>query len=264
MEPNIQVNGERLKAVDKFTYLGSTLSRNVTIDDEVQCRLAKASAAFGRLSQQVWNRRGIRLETKIKVYRAAVLTTLLYGSESWTVYSRHSRKLNHFHTTCLRRILGIKWQDRVPDTEVLEKAGLPSIITILMQTQLRWAGHVARMPDYRLPKQLLFGELTVGKRNACGPKKRFKDTLKSSLKAFGLKTSSWEKTAEDRSTWRQTIYTGAKQHELHRQASAQMRRQARKQATPGEATIPCPHCPRLFRARIGLSSHLRTHRPTPK
>ena len=130
IEPNIKVNGERLKSVDKFTYLGSTLSRNVNIDDEIQCRLAKASSAFGQLSQQVWNRRGIRLETKIKVYRAAVMTTLLYGCESWTVYSRHARKLNHFHTVCLRRILGIKWQDRIPDTEVLEKSGLSSIYTI--------------------------------------------------------------------------------------------------------------------------------------
>ena len=263
-EPSIQVNGERLKAVDKFTYLGSTLSRNVTIDDEVQCRLAKASSAFGRLSQQVWNRRGIRLETKIKVYRAVVMTTLLYGCESWTVYSRHARKLNHFHTVCLRRILGIKWQDRIPDTEVLEKAGLPSIFTLLMQTQLRWAGHVARMEDNRLPKQLLFGELTEGKRKACGPKKRFKDTLKSSLKAFDVQTSSWEQTALDRPTWRQTLYKGAKRLEDKRQESAINRRQARKQATPTEATIPCPHCPRLFRARIGLTSHLRTHRPTPQ
>ena len=249
---------------DKFTYLGSTLSRNVTIDDEMQSRLGKASAAFGRLSQQVWKRRGIRLETKIKVYRAAVMTTLLYGSETWTVYSRHARKLNHFHTTCLRRILGIKWQDRVPDTEVLEKAGLPSIITILMQNQLRWAGHVTRMPDHRLPKQLFFGELTEGKRSAGGPKKRFKDTLKSSLKAFGLNTTSWEKTAEDRQTWRQTIHKGAKQHETQRRTSAKLRRQAKKEKTPKEGTTPCPHCPRLFRARIGLSSHLRTHRPSPE
>ena len=263
VEPNIQVNGERLKAVDRFTYLGSTLSRNVTIDDEVQCRLAKASSAFGRLSQQVWNRRGIRLDTKIKVYRAAVMTTLLYGCESWTVYSRHARKLNHFHTVCLRRILGIKWQDRVPDTEVFEKAGLPSIHTILVQTQLRWAGHVARMEDQRLPKQLLFGELTDGKRKACGPKKRFKDTLKSSLKAFDIQTSSWELTAQDRPSWRQRLYKGAKRLEDQRQESAITRRQARKQATPSDATIPCPHCHRLFRARIGLNSHLRTHRPNP-
>ena len=83
-----------LKAVNKFTYLGSTLSRNVIIDDEVDARLAKANSAFGRLSKNVWNRRGITLETKIKVYRAAVMTTLLYGSETWTVYRCHAAKLN--------------------------------------------------------------------------------------------------------------------------------------------------------------------------
>ena len=77
----------------------------------------------------------------------------------------------------LRRILGIKWQDKIPNTEVLESAVLPSIFTLLIQTQLRWAGHVAQMKDNRLPKQLLFGELTEGKQKACGPKKIFKGTL---------------------------------------------------------------------------------------
>ena len=80
VEPNISINNQRLKAVNKFTYLGSTLSRNVVIDDEVNLRLAKASAAFGRLYKNVWNRRGITLDTKLKVYRAVVLTTLLYGA----------------------------------------------------------------------------------------------------------------------------------------------------------------------------------------
>ena len=199
VEPNITINGQRLNAVDKFTYLGSTLSRNVVIDDEVNARLAKASAAFGRLHKNVWNRRRITTEAKIKVYRAVVLTTLLYGCETWTVYQRHVRKLNHFHTTCLRKRLGIKWHDKIPDTEVLTRADLPSIYTILMQSQLRCAGHVARMSDDRLPKRLLLGELQHGKRSQGGQRKRFKDTLKASLKAFNTTTtrgSSQRKTEE--------------------------------------------------------------------
>ena len=40
IEPNITVNGQRLNAVNKFTYLGSTLSQNATIDDEVNVRIA--------------------------------------------------------------------------------------------------------------------------------------------------------------------------------------------------------------------------------
>ena len=151
VEPNILINGQKINAVNRFTYLGSTLSQDATIDHEVNLRISKASSTFGRLYDSVWNRRGIRNQTKIKVYSAVVLPTLLYACETWTVYSRHARLLNHFHTTSLRKILGIKWQDKVPDTEVLARAGLPSIHTSLMQSQLRWAGHVVRMPEHRLP-----------------------------------------------------------------------------------------------------------------
>ena len=174
VEPNITVNGQRLSAVNRFTYLGSTLSQNATIDDEVNVRTARASVIFGRLHANVWNRRGISIQTKLKVYRAIVLPTLLYACETWTVYQRHAKKLNHFHTTCLRKLLNIKWQDRIPDTEVLAQADLPSIYTILMQSQLRWTGHVARMPDHRLPKRLFIGELQQGKRSHGGQRKRFR------------------------------------------------------------------------------------------
>jgi hypothetical protein len=77
--------------VDKFTYLGSILLRNVVIDNKVNTRLTKASIAFDRLYKNVWDRRVMTTETKIKVYRAVVLTTLLYGCEACTVYQRHAR-----------------------------------------------------------------------------------------------------------------------------------------------------------------------------
>ena len=169
--PNITVNGQSLANVDKFPYLGSIIPQNANIDNEVVVRLAKANAAFGRLYDKVWNRKGIRLQTKLKVYKAVVVPTLLYGSETWTVYSRHANKLNHFHTVILRKFLNIKWQDKIPDTEVLTKADLPGIHSILIKAQLRWAGHVVRMPDYRLPKQLFYRELQTGKRSQDGQKK---------------------------------------------------------------------------------------------
>jgi hypothetical protein len=104
-KPDICVAGEELKVVDIFTYLGCTLSSVVNVDDEVNCRLAKASSAFGRLRRTMWECRELTKETKLRVSRATVLTALLYACESWTVYSRHGRKLNHFHISCLRRIL---------------------------------------------------------------------------------------------------------------------------------------------------------------
>ena len=66
-ESTIAVKDQLLQMIDKFTSLGSTLSRVVHIDDEVNARIAKASAAFGRLRGSIWDRSGIRLDTKLKV-----------------------------------------------------------------------------------------------------------------------------------------------------------------------------------------------------
>ena len=143
--------------------------------------------SFGRLRDRVWKRRGLAFETKLHVYRAVVLPFLLYGSESWTVYSRHLQKLQSFHMRCLRQILQVKWQDHVPDTEVLQRSKSMSIGSMLMESQLRWSGHIARMPDYRLPKRVFFGELCSGNRSRGRPRKRYKDKLKVALKRKGLK-----------------------------------------------------------------------------
>ena len=112
MEPWFITNGKVLNAVDKFTYLGSVLFRDVHIDNEVDVCIARTSSVLGRVQGTVWERRSIRLTTKLKVYRAVVLTSLLYACETWTVYQRHAKKLNLFHLNCLRKILRITWQDK--------------------------------------------------------------------------------------------------------------------------------------------------------
>ena len=86
------------------------------------------------------------------IYKACVISTLLYGSESWTMRAHQEKRLNVFHMRCLRRILGIIWQDKVTNKVVLEKAGIPSLYTLLKQRRMRWLGHVIRMKDGRIPK----------------------------------------------------------------------------------------------------------------
>ena len=196
-EPRIKENRETLQAVETFTYFGSTLSRTATIDAEINNRISKASSAFGKMREKVWERRGISLETKLKVYRVVALTTLLYGSETWTVYRRHEKILDHFHLRCLCNLLHICWQDKVPNTEVLQRANFPSITIITRKAQLRWVGHVSGMPDDRIPKQLFYRELCHGNRTVGGQQKRFKDSLKVSLKDFDISTESWESLASD-------------------------------------------------------------------
>ena len=78
-----------LQSVDKFCYLGSYMSNIVAVDCDITSRLAKAGSAFGKLQRRLWNVHNVSRETKIAMYHAVVLTTLLYGCETWTLY-RHS------------------------------------------------------------------------------------------------------------------------------------------------------------------------------
>ena len=67
---------------------------------------------------------------------------------------------------------------------------MQSVHTLLKLAQLRWTGHVTRMPDEQLPKKVFYGNPYEGKRSQCGQKKRNKDTLIASLKDFNIPTES--------------------------------------------------------------------------
>ncbi|XP_062834399.1 uncharacterized protein LOC134298378 [Anolis carolinensis] len=264
-KPGIQLNGVTLENVDNFRYLGSHLSTKVNIDTEIQHRLSSASASFFRMKQRVFDDRDIRRDTKVLVYKAIVLPTLLYACETWTVYRRHTKFLEHFHQRCLRKILQISWEDRQTNVSVLEEAKTTSIEAMLLRHQLRWTGHVVRMPDHRLPKQLLYSELKNGKRNVGGQEKRFKDGFKANLKNCGIDTENLKALALERSNWRLAVTSSAAAFEEAQAEGLREKCAKRKerQANPDWDRLPpgnrCPHCGRICGSRIGLFSHLRTH-----
>ena len=85
-EEDIMADGNKLNSVLEFTYLGSTISSDGCVDDEIQRRMAKASASFGRLRQRLWNNHHVSMRVEGMIYRAIVLSTLLCGAEACTVY----------------------------------------------------------------------------------------------------------------------------------------------------------------------------------
>ena len=189
-----------LYVVHQFTYLGSTISDNLSLDTEIDKRIGKAATTLARLTSQVWENPKLTVKTKMAVYNACVISTLLYGSESWTTYAKQERRLNTFH---LPRILAISWQDRLTNTDVLSCVGLPSMYTILRQRRLRWLGHVHRMEDGCIPKDILYGELASGKRSIRCPQLRYKDVCKRDMKALDIGPVS--RLAADRMRWRGTL-----------------------------------------------------------
>ena len=83
---HISIDGTNLNAVEHFTYLGSVISSDATVSKDLDNHLSKASSSFRRLSKRVWQSHSLHLSTKIQIYRAVIIPTLLYGAETWVLY----------------------------------------------------------------------------------------------------------------------------------------------------------------------------------
>ena len=133
---------------------------------------------------------------------------------------------------------------------------------VLKVAQLRWTGHVTRMPDYLFPKKVLYGELQVGKRSQ-GP-----DSLKASLKDLDIPMGCWEQTVQERWKRRGIINKGAAIYKKQQQRNCEAERKHRERKAnsigpPADSmTLICSICNRQFRARIGLVSYQRTYQHT--
>ncbi len=203
--PVIITDNHVLDVVHQFTYLGSTISNNLSLDAKINKHIGKAATTLGRLTTRVWGNSKLSTSTKIAVYNACIVSTLLYGSKTWTTYTNQERRLTSFHLRCLRWILGIKWSDKVPNTWVLVCAGLPTMYTLLRQCRMRWLGHVHRMEDGRIPKDILYGELASGKRSVGRPQLRYKDVCKRDMKTLNINSENWEDVAAESNRWRSVL-----------------------------------------------------------
>ena len=268
VKPKVFVRDKELKVVKSFTYLGSVLSDDGGMEKEISSRIQKASTAFGNLESRLWSRHGVSLYTKISIYNTSVLSALLYGCETWMIYKRQLKKLERFHQRCLRHILRIKWTTPTPDTEILERCKLMSVEAIITRQSLRWSGHLVRMGETRIPKQLVYGELSLGMRKQSKPKQRYKDTLKANLKKCNISTEGWEELAGDRLKWRKAIKEGVDQFEKCRIQHASYKKSVRKKelvVSPMElkGSMKCELCGRICLSRAGFKSHMRSHEENP-
>ena len=178
----------------------------MSLDAEIDKGIGKAASTLARRTARVWTSPKLSVKTNMEVYIACVISTLLYGSETWTTYAGQESRFNTFHLRSIRRIRGISWLDKVTNADVLSRAGLPSMYTLLRQCRLRWLGHVRRLDDGRIPKYILYGELALGRRTTGHPRLRYKDVCVRDMKA--IDTMSWEGLAADRTKWRSVL----KQH----------------------------------------------------
>ena len=204
--PVITIDDYELKVIHQFTYLGSTIIDNLSLDTEIDKRIRKATTTLACLTSRVWTNPKLTMKTKMAVYNACILSSLLYGSETWTMYARQEKRFNTFHLRSLWHILSISWQDKVTNTDVLSCAGLPTMYSLLRQHWLHWFGHVCHMEDGQIPKYVLYGELTSGQRSTGHPQLRYKGACKRDMKALNININSWEDLTTDHTSWRSTLH----------------------------------------------------------
>ena len=221
IDPVIKTNDVPLQTSNQFTYLGSILTTDCTVDAEVNRLIKKASATLSQIRKRVIAYRNLRIASKVSTYRAVCLNVLSYATETLSLYGRHVKQMEVFHMQCLKKILRLTWEDRVPNVDILERTKNESAECLLLRLGLRWTGHVLRMPDSRMPKRMFFGQLTKGTRNIG----------KRTMKKFNIDPGRLETAAADRAEWRRSVHDGATHFDSER-ARERIERSRRRHARP--------------------------------
>ena len=143
------LDGTSLKLVDKFTYLGSSVS---STEKDIDTRLTKAWTAIDRLSI-IW-KSNLTDKMKRSFFQAAVVSILLYGCTTWTLTKRLEKKLDGNYTRMLRAILDKSWQQHPTRNQLY--GHLPPITKTIQARRTRHAGHCWRSKDEIVSDVLLW------------------------------------------------------------------------------------------------------------
>src|SRR6218665_3665398 len=98
------------------------------------------------------------IKTKIRPYNDIIVSTLLYGSETWPMTVANKKRLEAAHHRWLRRIL-VSWRDKITNKSIRERTGQEDIENIIRKRRLRWLDHVWLMDKIEEPTRYCIGFL---------------------------------------------------------------------------------------------------------
>ena len=143
------MNGEEIKCVNDFKYLGSWIDSTLK---DINVRKAQAWVACNKLTK-IW-KSNLKRDMKVRLFVSTVESVLLYGCESWTINKTTEKLIDGAYTRLLRSALNISWTDHV-NNEVLY-GFLPKVTSKIRERQMRLAGHCCRHNEEEASKVLLW------------------------------------------------------------------------------------------------------------
>jgi len=147
---SVRIDNSTFERVEEFKYLGTTVTNQNSIAEEIKSRLRSGNACYHSV-QNFLSSRLLSKNLKIKIYRNIILPVVLYGCETWSLTMRNERKLRMFNNMVLRRIFGPRSEEvtgewrRLHNEELNDLYSSPNIVRVIKSRIMRWAGHVARV-----------------------------------------------------------------------------------------------------------------------
>ena len=205
---NYAVDGDGfISFTEQFRYLGSMVHYSLTSTADVDSRIESAAKAFGALSRDVFKNRNVSKKAKGTIFVTLVLSMLLYGSECWSMTNAIMAKLTTFYRkrvrTMCRVTISHTIKHRIKTTDLLEQLNIKPLKYYYERRLLRWAGHVARMDMYRLPRKLLTAWVPHPRHNG-GQKTTWGKTLNKALTNNNISSNfqTWSELAQNKPYWR--------------------------------------------------------------
>ena len=195
--PRLTLENEEIKISEEFKYLGTIITNNGSLEKEFNTRIQRAHQTMGRL-HKIWKSNRLSIHTKIRLYTCLVRSVLLYGYESWYDNETISKKYLTFENKALRRIMGIRWQDKIRNLRIREIVEIPRIDQFMMKGRWRWMGHALRADPNRIISQAIDWE-PVGTRRRGRPKATYVRTMR---REAGERWNDIRNVAQDRNAWK--------------------------------------------------------------
>ena len=201
IDSNLTVHGGEIENVTEFVYLGSLITWDNDCSKDIKRRQEKATGVFTAFSA-IWNSKEISVNTKLNILRTCVFSVLLYACETWTLKVQDKKRLMAFEMKCYRRILHIRWQQKITNEEVGRRIGkTENILQTVMKRKLSLFGHICRMDNTRLLKTMVFGQIAGANRRG-RPHREWLDDVTAWC---GEDIGKLVRKTENRAEWRQII-----------------------------------------------------------
>ena len=151
-----KIEGEKVKAVTDFLFLGSEITVAGDCGHEIRWLLLSRKAVANLDS--VLKSRGITLPTKVHIVKLMVFPVVTYGCESWTMKKAESQNIEAFELWCWRRLLKVPWTARRSNQSILREINPEySLEGLMLQLKLQYFGHLMWTDD-SLEKFLILGD----------------------------------------------------------------------------------------------------------